>query len=138
MSDSDYLSRLRRDFGEKALELFRDPAISEIYLNADGVLRYYHHARGRQATDTKIKASALRLLANAIADHHGESLGNGRPDLKSELPVEEPFLGARVQFQFPPIVPEMAFSIRKPPAKGPKPWRYFVSEENPTMVVVRP
>ncbi len=117
MTDTEHLARLRRDFGEPALGLFADPAVSEIYVNSDGWLRYYHHVSGRQVTDARLEPSALRLLAGAVADYHDMPLGPGRADLAAELPRAEPFLGARVQFQFPPIVEEMALSIRKPPAR---------------------
>ena len=114
---SDYLTRLRRDFGENVLALFEDPAVSEIYANADQRLRYYHHEHGRQKTGVFLQPSALRLLANAIADQLSLPLGEGHAELSAELPRSKPFLGARIQFQFPPIVPETVFSIRKPPAQ---------------------
>ncbi len=117
MPDQEHIARLRRDFGPAALGLFEDPAVSEIYVNCDGRLRFYHHVNGRQVTDAKLEPSALRLLAAAIADRHGLPLGAGRAELSAELPREEPFLGARVQFQFPPVSAAVALSIRKPPAQ---------------------
>ena len=90
-----------------------DPEVTEIYVNPDGLLFTDRQSGGRTPTPVSLSAGALRAFLNAVASACGVLLNDERPELSAQLPLEEPFWGARLQAYISPLVEAPAMIVRK-------------------------
>jgi type IV secretion system protein VirB11 len=111
-----YRDSLARALGAEVLGALAEPDVTEIYVNPSGCLYFDTRSRGRVAMATRVPADRVTRFLNQVASRIPAVLNASRPLLQAELPVEEPFRGARVQGFVPPLVAAPAFNLRKPPS----------------------
>jgi P-type conjugative transfer ATPase TrbB len=111
-----YRESLGRALGGEILAALRDPDVNEIYVNPSGRLHFDTRSRGRVDSGRWVAAAQTTRFLNLVASRVPAVLNAGRPQLQAELPLEEPFRGARLQGFVPPLVGAPAFNLRKPPA----------------------
>ena len=90
-------------------ELLRDPKITDIMLNADGILWCEEHGRGRRKVG-ELSASAAESLIRLLASHMGTEATREHPTVSGVLPGTN----ARFQGVLPPVSQRPIFAIRKP------------------------
>jgi type IV secretion system protein TrbB len=90
-----------------------DPAVSEIYVNPGSGLFIDRVFAGREETGIAIDPSRLRAFLNAVATFSGSVVNDDAPELAAQLPLGEPFYGARLQGFIPPLTTSPAVVIRK-------------------------
>ena len=100
--------KLERDLGPVIMGALADPKTVEIMLNADGKLWQERLGEKMQQIGT-LSASRSESIIKTLAGFHGKEITKGRPLLECELPID----GSRFAGQFPPIVPDPTFAIRK-------------------------
>lgn len=105
------LATLNSALGSKIGAAMADSAITEILINADGVMRVDRQGSGLEVSGTELSAAeretAIRILATAA----GQSVHHDNPQLSTILPGS----GARVQAMLPPLVHAPVLAIRKRP-----------------------
>lgn len=102
--------------GPEIMQAFRDPDVTEIYVNPDGLLWLIRHSEGRVCTEMRMEASHLYQFINSAASSLDQSVTAENPSLQAELP-KDLFNGARLQAEVPPVVARPTFNLRKPPTK---------------------
>ncbi len=100
---------LRRELGPEVLAALEDPEVTEILLNPDGRLWTEHRTQGLQPTGSRMEPRQARGLLATVAGLLGLVIGEARPILEAELPLD----GSRIEGLLPPIVEAPAFAIRK-------------------------
>lgn len=103
-------------FGDAVLEVFRDPTVTELYVNPDGRVWCVRAGMGRCPTGLDIDAQRIRQIINTVAASLDESVNRHQPSLRAELPIEV-FNQARMQAEIPPVVSAPSFNLRKPPTE---------------------
>jgi Flp pilus assembly CpaF family ATPase len=90
-----------------------DLEVTEVYVNPDGSVWTDRHGSGRTATALALPCGALRAFLNAVASRSGLLLNEDKPELAAQLPLAEPFWGARLQAYIPPLSEAPAMILRK-------------------------
>jgi type IV secretion system protein VirB11 len=101
-----------RMLGDAFMELFDDPAVTELYVNPGGRLWVSRLGQGRCETPHVLQPVSIESFLNLMATHLGETLGRQQPRLQGEMPVTR-FRKARLQGYLPPRAPAPGFNIRK-------------------------
>ncbi|HEU4557417.1 MAG TPA: ATPase, T2SS/T4P/T4SS family [Longimicrobium sp.] len=117
LSDVELAKAIEQLLGPGVCSVFDDPDVTELYVNADGLLRTMRYSRGRSVEGgISLKPKQIEQFLNVLASSTGTTLGSGRPALQAELPLHR-FRGARIQGEIPPLVAAPAFNLRKRPAR---------------------
>lgn len=90
-------------------ELLRDPKVTDIMLNADGILWCEEHGKGRRKVG-ELSATAAESLIRLLASHMGTEATREHPTVSGVLPGTN----ARFQGVLPPVSQRPIFAIRKP------------------------
>lgn len=112
MIDDELLAGLRMFLGDPVLRLLEDPRVSEIYCNADLVLRS-DGAEGRRAHPHVLDADRLMGFLTGVANDAGLPLDRQHPIRDFELP--EALGHGRLHIKIPPVVAAPLFNLRKRP-----------------------
>jgi type IV secretion system protein TrbB len=111
--DADLLAAFRMFLGEPVLALLADPAVSEVYCNADLLLRS-DGAAGRKQHQTILDAERLMGFLRGIGNDAGQPLDEAHPIRDFKLPAS--MGGGRLHAKIPPVVSAPTFHLRKRPA----------------------
>lgn len=112
MIDDQLLSALEMFLGGYVLDLIADPAVSEVYTNADLVVRT-DGAEGRRSHPHVLDADRLMGFLTGIANSAGLPLDTDNPIRDFDLPAS---LGrGRLHIKIPPVVAAPVFNLRKQP-----------------------
>ncbi|MET0545594.1 MAG: P-type conjugative transfer ATPase TrbB, partial [Caulobacterales bacterium] len=107
------LATLQSALGAKIGAALADPLVTEILINADGIMWLDRHGSGLERSSSHLtseeRETAIRILATAA----NQSVSADNPQLSTTLPGS----GARVQAMLPPLVQAPVLAIRKRPAK---------------------
>jgi Flp pilus assembly CpaF family ATPase len=114
MIDDQLLGALTTFLGDYVLALISDPSVSEIYVNADLVLRT-DGTRGRVAHPQTLDRERLTGFLTGIANTVGQPLDAGNPIRDFELP--QPLGKGRLHIKMPPVVEAPTFNLRKQPMR---------------------
>jgi Flp pilus assembly CpaF family ATPase len=112
MMDAGLVSALRMFLGDYALRLLDDPSVSEIYTNADQVVRT-DGAGGRRAHPAVFDTDRLMGFLRGIANHANLPLDEDHAIRDFELP--EALGKGRLHIKVPPVVSAPVFNLRKRP-----------------------
>lgn len=117
LSDEQLADAIETLLGDRAVEVFLDEDVTEIYVNDDGMLRSTRYSTGRTLEEgIRLGAVQRQQFLNAIATQVGFELTQKSPALQAEMPRAR-FRGARLQGEVAPLVQEPCFNIRKPPSR---------------------
>lgn len=101
---------LRTAMGPAIAAALADPAVIEVMVNPDGVLRLDRLGEGRVETGEKLGASEVERIIRLVASHIRVEAHANNPIVSAELPdTAERFEGI-----LPPVASAPCFSIRKP------------------------
>ncbi|WP_353642507.1 P-type conjugative transfer ATPase TrbB [Mesorhizobium sp. WSM2239] len=103
---------LRTAMGQAIAEALADPAVIEVMVNPDGVLRLDRLGEGRVDTGVCMHPSEAERIVRLIASHVRAEAHTDNPIVSAELPSGERFEGL-----LPPVALAPCFSIRKPAAR---------------------
>lgn len=104
---------LRTAMGPAIAAALGDPAVIEVMVNPDGVLRLDRLGEGRVETGEKLGASEVERIIRLVASHIRVEAHSNNPIVSAELPdTAERFEGI-----LPPVASAPCFSIRKPAIK---------------------
>jgi type IV secretion system protein TrbB len=104
---------LRTAMGPAIAAALADPAVIEVMVNPDGVLRLDRLGEGRVETGEKLGASEVERIIRLVASHIRVEAHANNPIISAELPdTAERFEGI-----LPPVASAPCFSIRKPAIK---------------------
>jgi type IV secretion system protein TrbB len=104
---------LRTAMGPAIAAALADPAVIEVMVNPDGVLRLDRLGEGRVETGEKLGASEVERIIRLVASHIRVEAHANNPIVSAELPdTAERFEGI-----LPPVASAPCFSIRKPAVK---------------------
>jgi type IV secretion system protein VirB11 len=104
---------LRTAMGPAIAAALADPAVIEVMVNPDGVLRLDRLGEGRVETGEKLGASEVERIIRLVASHIRVEVHANNPIVSAELPdTAERFEGI-----LPPVASAPCFSIRKPAIK---------------------
>jgi len=117
-ADESASLRAQRILGEQFMELWDEPTVRELYVNADGRVWANRSGVGRQATGLVLEEIAIVKFLGAIAAYRKETLTPEKPSLSAAMP-ESRFEGARLQGYIPPRAPGPGFNLRKHAAAVP-------------------
>ena len=90
-----------------------DPQVTEVYVNPDGAVFTDRQGSGRTASLLWLPPGGLRAFLNAVASGCGLLLNEDRPELAAQLPLGEPFWGARLQAYISPLSEAPAIILHK-------------------------
>ena len=102
------IEMIKRHCGSTILNALEDRATVEIMLNADSTIWLEQLGSPIKAIGTMDPVHA-RAFMETIAGYHGKELTANKPILECELPID----GSRFAGQFPPLVANPTFTIRK-------------------------
>jgi type IV secretion system protein VirB11 len=94
-----------------------DPAVIEIMVNPDGVLRLDRLGPGRIDTGEILEPAQVERIVRLVASHARSEVHGERPIVSSELPPHGEGAGERFEGILPPVSLAPCFSIRKPAAR---------------------
>jgi type IV secretion system protein TrbB len=117
-ADESVSVRAQRILGEAFMTLWDDPAVRELYVNADGRVWTTRSGVGRERTDLVLEEVAVLKFLGAVAAYRKETLTPESPSLQAAMP-EARFGGARLQGYVPPRAPGPGFNLRKHAADVP-------------------
>jgi type IV secretion system protein VirB11 len=104
--------------GERVVDVFLDPDVTELYANPDGQLRTTRYSVRRAVEEgIRLRAGAVEAFLKMVASSAGAVLNPASPGLQAEMPRAGGFRGARVQGEIPPLAPGPQFNLRKPPGR---------------------
>ncbi|MDT0632953.1 P-type conjugative transfer ATPase TrbB [Rubrivirga litoralis] len=103
---------MERYLGRAVVELFTDDDVTEIYANADGLVRTDTHARGKVRLGVRLRSDQIEQFLNAVATREGVTLNRSNPTIQAELP-DVTFRGARLQGFIPPVTSAATLVLRK-------------------------
>jgi P-type conjugative transfer ATPase TrbB len=104
--------------GKRVVDVFHDPDVTELYVNADGQLRTTRYSVRRAVEEgIRLRDSGIEAFLNMVASSVGAVLNAGNPGLRAEMPRAGGFRGARVAGEIYPLAPGPQFNIRKPPSR---------------------
>ena len=104
---------LRTAMGVEIAVALADPAVIEVMVNPDGVLRLDRLGEGRIDTNKRIAAAEVERIIRLVASHIRLEVHSGNPIVSAELPES----GERFEGLLPPVSMAPCFSIRKPAGK---------------------
>ncbi len=104
--------KLERAMGPQLITWLQEPAVVEIWLNADGTMWVARLGQGKTSAGTMEAGRAETLIAN-VATCEGTTVTRKDPLLECTLP----FNGARFSASIPPESPAATFNIRRPAQK---------------------
>lgn len=102
---------LRNALGGAIGAALDDPAVVEVLVNADGVLRLDRVGSGIIATPHRLSVGEREAVIRLLASEAGDAVTADRPFLSATLPGS----GARVQAMIPPLTNAPLLTIRKRP-----------------------
>jgi type IV secretion system protein VirB11 len=108
---------LRTAMGPAIADALADPAVIEIMVNPDGVLRLDTLGIGRSDTGIRLDAEQVERIIRLVASHGRAEVHGGAPIISSELPPHGEGAGERFEGLLPPVVRGPCFTIRKPAAR---------------------
>lgn len=100
------------------MTLWDDPAVRELYVNADGHVWMNRSGVGRQRAGLVLEEVAVLKFLGTVAAYRRETLTPEKPSLQAAMP-EARFGGARLQGYIPPRAPGPGFTLRKHLAEVP-------------------
>lgn len=103
---------LRTAMGPAIAEALADPAVIEVMVNPDGVLRLDRLGAGRVETGVRLLPAEAERIIRLIASHVRTEAHADSPIVSAELPSGERFEGL-----LPPVASGPCFAIRKPAAR---------------------
>ncbi len=103
---------MARYLGSRVVKLFTDDDVTEIYANADGLVRIDTHTRGKVPLDIRVRPDQVEQFLNAVATREGVTLNRSNPTIQAELP-DVTFRGARLQGFVPPVTAAATLVLRK-------------------------
>ena len=108
---------LRTAMGPTIAAALADPAVIEIMVNPDGVLRLDRLGEGRSDTGTRYDPAQVERIIRLVASHARTEVHAAAPIVSAELPPHGEGAGERFEGVLPPVSLAPCFSIRKPAAK---------------------
>jgi len=108
---------LRTAMGPGIAAALADPAVIEIMINPDGVLRLDRLGEGRVDTGTRYDPAQVERIVRLVASHARTEVHAASPIVSAELPPHGEGAGERFEGVLPPVSLAPCFSIRKPAAK---------------------
>jgi type IV secretion system protein VirB11 len=108
---------LRTAMGPAIAAALVDPAVIEIMVNPDGVLRLDRLGTGRVDTGTRYEPAQVERIVRLVASHARTEVHAASPIVSAELPPHGEGAGERFEGVLPPVSLAPCFSIRKPAAK---------------------
>jgi len=108
---------LRTAMGPTIAAALSDPAVIEIMVNPDGVLRLDRLGEGRTDTGTRYDPAQVDRIIRLVASHARTEVHAASPIVSAELPPHGEGAGERFEGVLPPVSLAPCFSIRKPAAK---------------------
>lgn len=109
---------LRTAMGPDIAVALADPAVVEVMVNPDGVLRLNRLGEGRVDTGVSLAAAEVERIIRLVASHVRTEVHAGAPIVSADLPPRgEALSGERFEGVLPPISASPCFSIRKPASR---------------------
>ncbi|MBQ1561046.1 MULTISPECIES: P-type conjugative transfer ATPase TrbB [unclassified Caulobacter] len=109
---------LRTAMGPDIAVALADPAVVEVMVNPDGVLRLDRLGEGRVDTGVSLAAAEVERIIRLVASHVRTEVHAGAPIVSADLPPRgEALSGERFEGVLPPISASPCFSIRKPASR---------------------
>jgi type IV secretion system protein VirB11 len=108
---------LRTAMGPTIAAALADPAVIEIMVNPDGLLRLDRLGDGRIDTGTRYDPAQVERIIRLVASHARTEAHAAAPIISAELPPHGEGAGERFEGVLPPVSLAPCFSIRKPAAK---------------------
>ena len=108
---------LRTAMGPAISGALADPAVIEIMVNPDGVLRLDRLGEGRIETATRYDPAQVERIIRLVASHARTEAHAAAPIISAELPPHGQGAGERFEGVLPPVSLAPCFSIRKPAAR---------------------
>jgi type IV secretion system protein VirB11 len=108
---------LRTAMGPTIAAALADPAVIEIMVNPDGVLRLDRFGEGRVATEARYDPVQIERIIRLVASHARTEVHAAAPIVSAELPPYGEGAGERFEGVLPPVSLAPCFSIRKPAAR---------------------
>jgi len=109
---------LRTAMGPAIAAALADPAVIEIMVNPNGVLRLDRLGEGRIDTGARLEPAEAERIIRLVASHIRAEVHAGAPVISAELPPhEDGQAGERFEGLLPPVATAPCFSIRKPASK---------------------
>jgi type IV secretion system protein VirB11 len=106
---------LRTAMGEVIAAALSDPAVIEVMVNPDGVLRLDRLGEGRIDTGTRLLPADVERIIRLVASHLRLEVHANNPIVSAELPSHGAGLaGERFEGLLPPVALAPCFAIRKP------------------------
>lgn len=106
---------LRTAMGEGLAEALQNPAVFEIMVNPDGIVRVDLAGEGRVDTGVVMTPADVERVIRLVASHVRAEVHGDRPIVSAELPTGPGGTGGeRFEGLLPPVVAGPCFSIRKP------------------------
>lgn len=103
---------LRTAMGQAIADALADPAVIEVMVNPDGMLRLDRLGEGRLDTGVRLHPSEAERIIRLVASHIRAEAHADNPIVSAELPSGERFEGL-----LPPVALAPCFAIRKPAAR---------------------
>ena len=109
---------LRTAMGAAIEAALADPAVVEVMVNPDGVLRLDRLGEGRVDTGVVLAASEIERIIRLVASHVRAEVHAGAPIISGDLPPRgAASVGERFEGVLPPVSAGPCFSIRKPASR---------------------
>lgn len=109
---------LRSAMGPAIAAALADPAVVEVMVNPDGVLRLDRLGEGRVDTGVVLPAAEVERIIRLVASHVRAEVHAGAPIISGDLPPRGAALvGERFEGVLPPVSAAPCFSIRKPASR---------------------
>jgi type IV secretion system protein VirB11 len=109
---------LRTAMGPDIAVALADPAVVEVMVNPDGVLRLDRLGEGRVDTGVSLAPAEVERIIRLVASHVRTEVHAGAPIISADLPPRGAAMsGERFEGVLPPISASPCFSIRKPASR---------------------
>lgn len=108
---------LRTAMGPAITGALADPAVIEIMVNPDGLLRLDRLGEGRVDTGIRYDPAQIERIIRLVASHARTEANAVSPIISAELPPHGDGAGERFEGVLPPVSLAPCFSIRKPAAR---------------------
>ncbi|MDC7810687.1 P-type conjugative transfer ATPase TrbB [Sphingomonas koreensis] len=108
---------LRTAMGPAITGALSDPAVIEIMVNPDGLLRLDRLGEGRVDTGIRYDPAQIERIIRLVASHARTEANAVSPIISAELPPHGDGAGERFEGVLPPVSLAPCFSIRKPAAR---------------------
>lgn len=104
------IEALHHALGAEIGAALADPTVVEVMVNPDGRIWIDRLGSGMEATEDVLSPAAAESTIRLLADHAGVIVTSSTPRVSATLPLTN----ERFQGQFPPLVKNACFAIRKP------------------------